>query len=259
MVSGKKSAAERKAKGALVSMSRRSTPWAAIAAVLALVLFAGGVFGYLFWRNRASNERTAAVAAFVPSAANHDPSTQIPGVVVATYKGGTHARPDQRVAYDLSPPMGGAHDQFWAACTGVVYPRAVRSENLVHSLEHGAVWIAYNPDQVSGAALDALTARVEGKPYTVMSPYPGLDRPISLQSWGHQLKLDTADDRRIDQFIAALRTNRYTHPESGASCQALGPGEFDQDNPPPFDPTPPGPPGPKVLAVNAPPPVRGGK
>ncbi len=96
MVSGKKSAAERKAKGALVSMSRRSTPWAAIAAVLALVLFAGGVFGYLFWRNRASNERTAAVAAFVPSTANHDPSTQIPGVVVATYKGGTHARPDQR-------------------------------------------------------------------------------------------------------------------------------------------------------------------
>ena len=38
----------------------------------------------------------------------------------------------------------------------MVYPAAVRTENLVHSLEHGAVWIAYNPDQVVGDALATL-------------------------------------------------------------------------------------------------------
>jgi hypothetical protein len=73
-----------------------------------------------------------------------------------------------------------------------------------------------------------------------MSPYPGLDRPISLQSWGHQLKLDSADDQRIDRFIRALRTNEYTHPEVGATCDA-DPGTFSVDSPPPFVGTPPGP------------------
>ena len=40
-----------------------------------------------------------------------------------------------------------------------------------------------------------------------MSPYPGLDKPISLQAWGYQLKVDNADDSRIDDFISALRVN----------------------------------------------------
>ena len=40
-----------------------------------------------------------------------------------------------------------------------------------------------------------------------MSPYEGLDKPISLQAWGYQLKVDNADDGRIDEFIKALREN----------------------------------------------------
>ncbi len=38
--------------------------------------------------------------------------------------------------------------QTWATCNGVVYTKAVRIENMVHTLEHGAVWIAYNPDTI---------------------------------------------------------------------------------------------------------------
>jgi hypothetical protein len=71
-----------------------------------------------------------------------------------------------------------------------------------------------------------------------MSPYPNLNSPISLQSWGHQLKLAEATDPRIDEFIQALRRNQYTHPEVGASCDALGPGYFDVNDPPPFQPLP---------------------
>ncbi|HXV94546.1 MAG TPA: DUF3105 domain-containing protein [Pseudonocardia sp.] len=242
MVSGKSSKAVRNARAAVVT--KRSTPWGLIAAVTVVVLFAGGVFGYAFMRSQENSEREAALAPFTPTAENPDPSQQIEGVVVQEYAGGLHVTPDQQVAYTNSPPFGGAHDGFWAACNGVVYPQPVRSENIVHSLEHGAVWIAYNPDQVGGAALDTLRAKVDGQPYSLMSPYPGLDSPISLQSWGHQLKLSDADDPRIDQFIQALRANQYTHPEVGASCQALGPGQFDQDNPPPFAPPPaPGTPG----------------
>ncbi|MBW0132678.1 DUF3105 domain-containing protein [Pseudonocardia abyssalis] len=178
------------------------------------------------------------LATFAPTAENKDPSVQIEGVEGKVFSGAQHVGPDTRVAYSFTPPIGGTHDQAWAACNGVVYPEPLRSENLVHSLEHGAVWIAYDPDEVDGAALDALTARVDGQPYMVLSPYPDLGSPISLQSWGHQLALDDADDPRIDQFIAALRQNRYTHPEPGASCDELGRGYFDGTSPPPFAPAP---------------------
>jgi hypothetical protein len=242
MVSGNKSKATRSSRTAVVS--HKSTPWGLIAAVVVVVLFAGAVFGYAFLRNQENQARSEALAPFTPTAQNQDPSTQIPGVVVQPFAGGQHIPPNVQVAYTHSPPFGGAHDNSWAACNGVVYPTGVRSENLVHSLEHGAVWMAYNPEQVTGDALASLRSKVENQPYTVMSPYPGLDQPISLQSWGHQLKVSDASDPRIDQFIAALRLNQYMYPEPGASCNEIGPGGFSQDNPPPFAPAPaPGTPG----------------
>ncbi|GAA2899151.1 DUF3105 domain-containing protein [Pseudonocardia halophobica] len=239
MASGKSSKASRnKARNSVVT--QRSTPWGLIAGVLVVVLFAGAIFGYAVYKNNENSAAQDALAAYTPSDTNRDPSAQIAGVVTDNYTGSGqgHVVGPTRVAYTHTPPFGGDHDQYWAACTGIVYPTAVRQENLVHSLEHGAVWIAYNPDQVSGAALDTLSAKVDGQPYTVMAPYPGLDQPISLQAWNHQLKLGDANDPRIDQFITALRRNQYNYPEIGATCQALGPGAFDQDNPPAFEPTP---------------------
>ncbi|WP_116047843.1 DUF3105 domain-containing protein [Amycolatopsis palatopharyngis] len=230
------------ARGSVVT--KKQTPWGTIIAVIAVLALAGGVFGYYYIASadkRAQSAREEAAEAFVPSAENPDPSTKLAGIKIEQYEGSSHVLPTERVDYNQSPPFGGPHDGFWAACTGIVYPNGVRTENMVHSLEHGAVWIAYNPEQVTGEALEKLKLRVEGKPYTMMSPYPGLDSPISLQSWGHQLKVDSVDDERIDQFIAALRLNQNTYPEVGATCDAVGPGQFDPDNPPPFNPAPPGP------------------
>jgi hypothetical protein len=225
-------------------VAKKGTPWGTIIAAIAILALAGTVFGYYWVQSapkREQQSREAAAAAYAPSQSDPDPSLKINGVVTEKYTGSVHVLPTERVAYDKTPPFGGPHDGAWAACNGVVYPNAVRTENMVHSLEHGAVWIAYNPQQITGAALEALKVRVDGKPYTMMSPYPGLDKPISLQSWGHQLKLDDANDPRIDEFIAALRSNpNGVYPEVGASCDALGPGQFDPSNPPPFDPTPPG-------------------
>jgi hypothetical protein len=238
MVSGKTSKAVRKSRPTVVV--QKSTPWGLIAAVVVVALFAGVVFGYAFMRNQENQAQAEAMAPFTPTAERQDPSTQIPGVQVQPYEGSLHVDRATQVAYTHQPPMGGAHDFSWAACNGVVYPEAIRSENAVHSMEHGAVWIAYNPDQVTGAALDTLRSKVDGQPYTLLSPYPGLDQPISLQSWGHQLKLSDANDPRIDQFITALRLNQYQYPEPGASCNEIGPqeGGFSQDNPPPFAPPP---------------------
>ncbi|MET9263615.1 DUF3105 domain-containing protein [Amycolatopsis sp. NPDC004079] len=240
---GSSASAVKAAKNRSVVAGKR-TPWGTIIGVVVVVALLAGVIVYYLQASapkRDQASRDEAAAAFAPTASNPDPSKKIPGVITKQYTGSVHILPTERVAYDQSPPFGGPHDGYWATCTGVVYPTAVRNENMVHALEHGTVWIAYNPDQVKGDQLPLLEARVKGKPYTMMSPYPGLDKPISLQSWGHQLKLDSADDPRIDQFIAALRTNpNGVYPEIGASCDALGKGMFDPSNPPKFDPSKPG-------------------
>jgi hypothetical protein len=120
-----------------------------------------------------------------------------------------------KINYPQSPPVGGVHNPNWERCQGDVYPDQIPNENAVHALEHGSVWITYNPslpkDQV-----DKLASKVRGNDFMLMSPYPGLDKPISLQAWGFQLKLDNADDPRIDQFIKDLRINATMEPQ--ATC-----------------------------------------
>ncbi|MCD2189224.1 DUF3105 domain-containing protein [Actinomycetospora soli] len=210
----------------------RQVPWLLIGAVVVVLALIGGIGFFLF-------DRSSQISPWRPSDSNRDPSLAIPGIVTQAYEGSHHVTPQQRVAYDRFPAFGGPHDGYWAACNGQIYPQAVRTENMVHSLEHGAVWIAYDPARVTGAARDALAARVQGQNQMVMSPFPGLDQPISLQSWGHQLKVSDPTDPRIDQFITSLKGNPYgVYPEVGASCDALGPGYFDPANPPAFDPPP---------------------
>ncbi|MDX8030977.1 DUF3105 domain-containing protein [Lentzea sp. BCCO 10_0856] len=221
MTSGKKTKATRSSVAAARSsvVASKPKPWGTIIAVIAVLGLAGGVFGYAYSQIHANNVKEAALAKWKPSDTNKDPSAQLAGIVTKEYKGSRHVEPTQRVAYDQTPAFGGPHDSQWADCTGVVYDKAVRTENMVHGLEHGAVWIAYNPDQVKDDALAKLKAKVEGVPYMMLSPFPGLDKPISLQSWGHQLKLEKADDERVDQFISSLLRNPNTYPEVGASCE----------------------------------------
>jgi len=119
--------------------------------------------------------------------------------------------------YTMSPPVAGNHNQNWQRCQGDVYPAAIASEHALHSMEHGAVWIAYNPD-LPAAQVETLAKKVRGKDYMLMAPYPGLDKPISLQAWGFQLKVDNASDKRIDEFIKALRQNASL--ESGTPCSS---------------------------------------
>ncbi|MFB7721792.1 DUF3105 domain-containing protein [Nocardia sp. NPDC056100] len=218
---------------------------------LAIAVIAAGVAGILLWPQNAGGDSAAAADEFVPTATDHDPSTRIDGVVRKDYPAGVHVAANQRVAYTQSPPFGGAHDSSWLPCTGVNYTVPIRNENAVHALEHGAVWITYNPTTLGVDGVSVLTGQVGAKPYMLLSPYPGLDTPISLQSWGHQLKLTDARDPRVGQFITALRLNPYTYPEPGASCSNP---TIDTNNPPPYDPTPPGPYAVTEAGVTPPPP-----
>ncbi|BAD60575.1 DUF3105 domain-containing protein [Nocardia thailandica] len=222
-------------KATAAAIGGKQPPWLLIGAAAAIILLTVGLALYYVPKYREYSEAQR----YVPGSGQSDPSEMIDGVTKQEYPAGSHVRATQRVAYDQAPPFGGPHDQSWATCTGEVYTTPIRSENAVHSLEHGAIWVTYNADRLSGEDLAALRGEVEGKPYMFMSPYPNLDSAVALQSWGRQLKLDSVDDPRIRRFVTALRQNPNTHPEPGASCASGG--GFDPDAPPPFDPSPPGP------------------
>ena len=132
------------------------------------------------------------------------------------------------LSYPMSPPAGGPHNPRWQNCMGDVYPAEIAKEHAVHSLEHGAVWVTYRPD-LPPDQVAALASKVDGVEFTMLSPFPGLDAPISLQAWGYQLKVDQADDKRIDRFITVLRRNASLEP--GASCS----GGITETSPVPFD------------------------
>jgi hypothetical protein len=190
----------------VVTAPRR--PWGLIAGALAVVVFAVAVIAYAVVQVDKSN------ADKVTSA------DDIAGVKTYDYPAGQE-HVDTAVDYKESPPVGGPHapPPGWADCTGTVYSVDIRHENAVHSLEHGAVWITYNPDDVSQSDIDTLAKLVENKNGRMLSPYAGLDAPISVQSWGHQLKLDSAGDKRIKQFADFFTLNNDFTPEPGASCE----------------------------------------
>jgi hypothetical protein len=136
------------------------------------------------------------------------------GVVDFEYSGGQHVAEGETVTYTESPPVGGAHDNAWQNCG--FYDGQIRNENAVHSLEHGAVWITFRPD-LPQEDIDKLQDKAEDEAYVLVSAYPGLQAPVVVQSWNHQLVLDSADDDRLDTFIRVYLQGSDT-PEPGASC-----------------------------------------
>jgi hypothetical protein len=180
-------------------------PWGLIAAAVAVLVFAGAVLTYAVLQVNAAE------------AARVDSVDEIGGVQTFDYPPGQQ-HVTTPVEYEQSPPVGGPHDGEWADCTGTVYDVQIRQENAVHSMEHGAVWITYDPDRISGDALDALVD-VANEAGRMLSPNPGQDSPISLQSWNHQLKVDSPDDPRIKQYADFLTFNAQFFPEPGATCE----------------------------------------
>lgn len=118
------------------------------------------------------------------------------------------------VNYPQTPPVGGDHNPVPQNCG--IYTSPVTNENAVHSMEHGAVWVTYQPG-IGAAQIATLTADVQGKPYTLLSPYPTEPSPITVTAWGKQLTVNSASDARIAKFIKTYAAGPQT-PEPGAPC-----------------------------------------
>lgn len=122
----------------------------------------------------------------------------IEGLVLVDWDNLSTGHRTGELSYPTIPPVGGDHNGFWQACGYYTVP--VPSERAVHSMEHGAVWIAYSPD------LDASTisAQANSESHILVSPVDELASSVVASAWGAQVQLDGFDDPRLQAFIDAF-------------------------------------------------------
>lgn len=173
----------------------------------AVAVVVGVVATVIYVDQRADAELTAAAARPVEG-------VQEFGGALGADLGREHVTTD--VTYDPLPPVGGDHDAVWQNC-GVYDDQAqVVDRNAVHALEHGAVWVTYDP-ALPEEQVEALREAVSVSDYTLLSPYAGAPSPVVASAWGVQLQLPGADDPRLPVFLRKYVNGPQT-PEPGAPC-----------------------------------------
>jgi hypothetical protein len=121
---------------------------------------------------------------------------------------------DTPVDYPQTPPVGGPHNRVWQTCQfyDVEFPK----ERGVHSLEHGAVWITFDPDLAAGDVA-VLAQFAETGNEVLVSPFTGVPTRVVASAWGKQLLLESVTDPRLAQFVEFFDDGPQT-PELGTPC-----------------------------------------
>ncbi len=138
-------------------------------------------------------------------------------------EGAEHIPIDTQPEYRTRPPASGPH--YARSLQPGFYEEVVLKEvpypegYLVHNLEHGYVIFWYDCSQLTDDACDELKALIQ----SVMSerpgakliafPYPGLEAPVVLTSWGRRMALPNPNAEDMRAFVAA---NYNRAPEPGA-------------------------------------------
>ncbi len=130
------------------------------------------------------------------------------GVEQFPSEGTEHVSSDTQVEYDTSPPTSGPHYNSPAAAGFYDAGNAPAMGNLVHSLEHGAVVVYYDPSALSDEQeehLRSLTQQYTGTWASVIAvptSTANVDSPVVLTAWRNVLRLDGYDEATVEAFLA---------------------------------------------------------
>lgn len=188
---------EERRKGKRSARGQRSVPWFTLLVVGVVV-----VFGFLFLRAQGVFDAAPIGASVIPGQVEANVGQKV------DIQGSGHLTAGQRfTSYSTTPPSSGPHDQ--STLPYGVYSSPVSDERMVHSLEHGAIFIGYNGlSAADEAQLKAIPRRWPAGPFgtvkIIVAPYPRLDQgTIALTAWGYIDKMQQYDERRILGFIKA--------------------------------------------------------
>lgn len=149
---------------------------------------------------------------------------------------------DTPVDYEMSPPVSGSHAAAPADCG--TYGGPLANENLVHSLEHGAVAVLYEPtiSQEEVTQIEELVASYDS--HTISAPYEGeMETPIAVVAWANIMRLNTFEEAAVTEFIEAFRAGGQA-PEAFQDCPNDADDDFEvRESPAPSPGTSPSPAG----------------
>ena len=230
---------------------RRRIMLGVVVVLLVLVLIGFGVYHSLHKQKLSADTRQIIPAAVTgqttvqPKPDTVANPTSISGVVAydtAGYPGpgtpgsGTlaHDHVAGPVTYAVTPPVGGPHNGIWM--NAGVYTQPIPPERAVHNLEHGAVWITYDPS-LSAAKVQQLVDFFNKQTmipepsdggrsnrFVDVSPWTDnkLPSPIMISSWGYQLGVHSPTDPRLQQFVDTFRHSQTYSPEYGSPVDGIG-------------------------------------
>lgn len=107
------------------------------------------------------------------------------------------------------PPTSGPH--FGQVATSGFRDTEIPDGHIVHNLEHGDIWISYNP-RISPSIAEELRQFLDGK--VIITPRAANDNDIALSAWGRSDTFDLDETglpiERIKDFI---KRYKYAGPE----------------------------------------------
>ena len=110
------------------------------------------------------------------------------------------------VDYATTPPYGGPHWTFPLRCG--IYEEEQRFEPMVHTMEHGAIVLYYQPLVVDAETVGAMRLAAsqllrEGA-RLILTPSTRIGTPVAIASWGRLLLMDDFEEDTLRGFIEAF-------------------------------------------------------
>jgi hypothetical protein len=121
-------------------------------------------------------------------------------------EGAAHVPAGREVDYATSPPTSGPH--YATTVEAGFYEETPALGALVHSLEHGAVVVYYDPEALTPGARTSLRAWTGAHTgawrsvVVVPAPAPAPDAPYVLTAWRTSYRLQAYDASRVRAFLA---------------------------------------------------------
>lgn len=193
--------ARREAKAKALVQQQRRDRMRRLTRIVVLVGTAAFIIWFLFLRNA------------IPDAiAGHEVESYDP-FISESRTGTLHT--DQPVTYESDPPVSGSHAARPVNCG--VYAEQVPNENMVHTLEHGAVGILYNPE-ASPDEIEQIEALVQSyDSHVISAPYAELDPQYAITSWAYTMPLESYDEAAVKEFVDVFRQGGDA-PEANQEC-----------------------------------------
>lgn len=126
-----------------------------------------------------------------------------------------HLEPESPIPeYNSNPPTSGPHNPSPAPCG--IYREPVSDQAYLHSLEHGAVVIQYDPSLATSVIEEVENAVRSNRGEIILAPRSDNPTPFTLAAWTKLLTVDELDSDLVDGFEREFG-NRFS-PEPGAVC-----------------------------------------